>query len=186
MQGKSRVTGETSIGESGLRRLKYRGELERGNSMDWIERRGRLAEFCTSVMPDKLQLPGTFLPGLAAFLPVMLAIIVAGNDSLQAWQADVSSQPISSHGEELQIAGSRLLTPASFGFSIPLADLQPTEWSNVETLDDWGNPVTARVHAKVGDNFVVLLPNGRLVDRTAEQVQSTTESFEPAKPKDIA
>ncbi len=155
--------------------------------MDCSRRRRGLVEFCTSVINRKLQRPGSIPRWLAGWLAVV-GLVSLETSSLQAWQVDESAQTVSSsdRGDERLIAGSRLLTPSSFGFSIPVAELQPTELANVETSDDWGNSVVARVQVMVGENYVVMLPNGRLVDRTAEQVQATDESFEPAKPNQIA
>jgi len=85
-----------------------------------------------------------------------------------------------------QVSGSRLLAPSSFGFSIPAANVEPTDWLTVETVDNHDKKVIALIHCKVGKNYVVLLPNGRLVDRMADQVARSEKKFVAASQKEIA
>jgi hypothetical protein len=85
-----------------------------------------------------------------------------------------------------EVAGSRLLEPSSFGFRIPVGNVQPADLANVKTPSDNGPPAVARCYVKVGDNYVVLLPDGRLVDRLAGQLEATEEKFEPISQQDLA
>ncbi|MCP4464570.1 MAG: DUF1570 domain-containing protein [Planctomycetaceae bacterium] len=85
-----------------------------------------------------------------------------------------------------QVKGSRLLQPSSFGFKIPVAQVRPNDLDNVKTRDEDNRTVVAKSYVKVGDNYVVLLPTGRLVDRFAKQVEATSEKFEPIEPKALA
>ncbi len=85
-----------------------------------------------------------------------------------------------------QVKGSRLLQPSSFGFKIPVAQVLPNDLGNVETIDDDEQPVVAKSYVKVGENYVVLLPTGQLVDRFAKQVKATNAKFEPTDPKVLA
>lgn len=113
-------------------------------------------------------------------------LLIFGDDSTA--QNREKSQNGSSEGsdENRQVSGSRLLSPESFGFQIPQARTQPTDLTNVTTQDEQGETVVARVHVKVGDNFIVMLPNGCLVDRMAEKITPTDKEFEAASQRDIA
>ena len=73
-----------------------------------------------------------------------------------------------------------MLSPASFGFDIPVGHVTPCDWETAET-EVAGQPVVARVHVKVGENFVLLLPDGQLVARRANQVRRSDKPFKPDK-----
>ena len=51
---------------------------------------------------------------------------------------------------------------------------------NVATTDEEGSGCIARVFVKIGDNFIVLLPDGQLVARMADKVDPTDREFVPA------
>lgn len=98
-----------------------------------------------------------------------------------------ANQPLSAQtaDQEPVISGSRLLTPGSYGLEIPTAKIEPTDLELVETQDDSNQQVVAKVHVKVGDNYVVMLPDGRLVGRMADQVKPTDQPFKAASHRDI-
>ena len=54
------------------------------------------------------------------------------------------------------------------------------------TSDEAGNEIVAHVHVKLGDDFVVMLPNGQLVARKADDVKPTERRFQAADADDIA
>ena len=56
----------------------------------------------------------------------------------------------------------------------------------VLTRDEDDRPVVARVHVHVGENRLVMLPDGRLVARTAAESSPTDRPFEPADMDELA
>ncbi len=91
-----------------------------------------------------------------------------------AWLAAQDSQP-----ERKKIYGSIELQPEMLGIELPDGDVVPYASENVWTDDEEGRGCVARVYVKVGDNFVVMLPDGQLVGRLADKVQPTERPFEP-------
>lgn len=85
-----------------------------------------------------------------------------------------------------QVRGSRLLQPGSFGFTIPVAEVQPNDQEAVETINEDGEKVTALSYVKVGENYVVLLPSGQLVDRFAKDITASDKKFEAMSQKELA
>ena len=85
-----------------------------------------------------------------------------------------------------KVPGSKLLSPESFGFKIPTALPVPSPFENVAIKDAEGDTVIAKVHAKIGDNYLVLLPNGKIVSKLASEVSETDKKFRPARHADIA
>jgi len=78
------------------------------------------------------------------------------------------------------------VSPKVFGFDIPSGPLRRGEGRRVQTRDDTGEKVVARVHVQVGDHFIVMLPDGRLVSRTDGEVQPTEAPFLAASMDQIA
>ena len=68
------------------------------------------------------------------------------------------------------------IAPKLFGFDIPAGPLKPGG-AAVATRDEDGRVVTAKVHVAVGENFIVMLPDGTLVARRAAEVQATDNPF---------
>lgn len=85
----------------------------------------------------------------------------------------------------VDVVGSKLLAPASFGLDIDIANVVPCDWKNVITKVG-EQSVVCRVHVRVGENFVVLLPDGQLVSRLAKEVERTDKEFQPEKSTTIA
>ena len=115
------------------------------------------------------------------FLALVISGVLAGTKPLTA-QPTLSQTSVGS----LEVAGSRLLETSSFGFSIPTDRVFPLDLQNVETTDLAGRPVVAKGYVKIGENYVVLLPSGRLVDRLASQVTATADEFVPLPQQDLA
>lgn len=78
------------------------------------------------------------------------------------------------------------VTPQSFGFDIPPGPVSPGAGQRVLTRDERGQPVVAKVHVNVGENRIVMLPDGQLVARSAAETSPATESFEPMPKEAIA
>ncbi len=112
-------------------------------------------------------------------------LLCAANGS--EWQSPLYAQ----RGSSGQVAkplihGSLRLQPSDFDFNIPDGDIQPYAADHVWTLDEKGRGCVAKVHVKVGENFIVMLPDGKLVARMADKVDPTDRNFEPADPETLA
>jgi len=78
------------------------------------------------------------------------------------------------------------VTPKSFGFDIPPGPVSSGEGQRVLTRDELNQPVVAKVHVNVGENCIVMLPDGHLVSRSATDVAPTDQPFEPLSKDAIA
>jgi hypothetical protein len=72
-----------------------------------------------------------------------------------------------------------IVDPKSFGLDLPPGPLQICQGECVSTLDDDGTLVVGRLHARVGDSAVVMLPDGQLVPRKRDEFSLTDRQFEP-------
>lgn len=79
--------------------------------------------------------------------------------------------------DEKEIPGVKLIDPRSYGFHAPPAEVTIPEDQRVLT-EYRDEVVVAQVHALVGDNYILLMPDGVLEDRTPSQVQQTDRPFE--------
>ena len=82
--------------------------------------------------------------------------------------------------------GSKLLGTKEYGFNIEPGIVTVPEDMRVRTLDNEGNAVVAKVHCKVGENFIVMLPDGQLVDRDSSAATVTDDKFVAIKARDLA
>jgi hypothetical protein len=69
------------------------------------------------------------------------------------------------------------VSPQFFGFDIPTGKLSSGGGRNVLIRDDEGQDVIARVHVEVGGNFIVMLPDGRLLARRRDETRPTEKPF---------
>jgi len=81
----------------------------------------------------------------------------------------VSAQPI-----------GRILDIRGYGFDIPPGEVAAGDGAVVRTRDRYGDHVLARVHVNIGENRVVLLPDGQLVARHQREAVLVDEGFEKA------
>lgn len=76
--------------------------------------------------------------------------------------------------------------PKLFGINLPAGEVK---WSsrqvNAYVKTPTGQTI-ARVHVKVGENFIVIMPDGRLVGKTAAEVKFTDKPVEWATPDALA
>jgi hypothetical protein len=81
--------------------------------------------------------------------------------------------------------GPRTANPREFGLDLPAgtvvsgAALGEPRTLAVTTVDDNGQAVVGRIHARIGSSAVILLPDGELVGRTGGQFSPTERRFEP-------
>ena len=126
---------------------------------------------------------GRRTPAISTGLTTLLLVLLSFGQPAPVFAAP---QPTLKTEESTQVRGSRLLQPGSFGFQIPVAEVQPNDQEVVETFDDEGKKVVALSHVKVGDNYVVLLPSGQLVDRFAKDIAASDKKFEAMPQKELA
>ena len=115
------------------------------------------------------------------FVRCLLALLLvgAGRTVLPASGQDIAV----SIAEE--VPGVKLLDPRSYGFQIPPGEVRVVADQRV-LVEEGEQVVVAQVHARVGENYVLLMPDGRLVDCLASQVQSTDRAFEPLSTRELA
>jgi hypothetical protein len=70
------------------------------------------------------------------------------------------------------------VSPHVFGLDIPAGTVAAGEGQRVLILDQEGRAVVARVHIRVGDQMVLMLPDGQLTSRPASDCQPTERPFE--------
>ncbi len=75
------------------------------------------------------------------------------------------------------IKDSREIMPSEMGFELPDGDVAPFSDGNVSTTDEEGRGCVARVHARVGEDLIVLLPDGQLAARRKNQISATEREF---------
>ena len=79
-----------------------------------------------------------------------------------------------------------LIDPRSFELDLPPGRVVAGDGLRVTTADDSGQPVIGRVHVKVGDGAIILLPDGKLVARKAGQFAPSDREFEPADVEELS
>ena len=78
------------------------------------------------------------------------------------------------------------IDPREFGLDIPPGTIQVGNGESVATADDDGTPVIAKLLVDVGENRVVILPDGRLAARRRREAASTERTFEPIEKDALA
>jgi len=107
----------------------------------------------------------------AAFLPLVAAIFapLLSAESLHA--ADTERPQVD---------------PSVFQLDIPAGPIQLGKGARVLTADGEGRQVVARLYFTAGNQAVVLLPDGQLQTRAAQQIQPTERPFVPQTPAEVA
>jgi Protein of unknown function (DUF1570) len=132
----------------------------------------------------KWSFSGLFFLVLLVFkscLTVENKAIAAGGALVQPTQESTASL----NSDDGDVPGSKLLTPASFGLDLEVAHVVPCDLKCVQ-ITDGGSSMVAKVHVRIGNDFVVMLPDGRLVARRADEVSETDKPFRAAKPDEMA
>ena len=77
------------------------------------------------------------------------------------------------------IKDARDIMPREMGIDLPDGPVEA--WTgNVTTVDEDGRGCVARVVCRVGEHYVVMLPDGRIVGRKNDDADPTDREFEPA------
>ncbi|TVS12223.1 MAG: DUF1570 domain-containing protein [Planctomycetaceae bacterium] len=93
-----------------------------------------------------------------------------------AWAADPTAT----------VTDPRWVSPRAFGLDIPAGTVNAGEGERVLILDQEGQPVVARVHVRVGDQMVLMLPDGQLTTRPAADCQPTERKFDVLNANELA
>jgi hypothetical protein len=91
--------------------------------------------------------------------------------------------PLAASAQELQADGEILKAQ---GLEIPAGPVSPGGGQCVLVRTEGGAEVAAKVYVNVGEQRVLLLPDGRLVARSAGQSPVTQQPFQPATMEEIA
>ncbi|MDX1944527.1 MAG: DUF1570 domain-containing protein [Pirellulaceae bacterium] len=76
-------------------------------------------------------------------------------------------------------AEERTVDPRPFGFDLAPGALRAGKGEIVTTSDAAGQPAMGRIHARIGEGAVILLPDGQLVARPAGQFAPSDRPFQP-------
>ncbi len=101
-------------------------------------------------------------------------------------QGQLLGQAQSVNQDEVQVEGSRLLTPRSYGFEFDPGYPRYFEETNVRVRNTKGDSVVAKLICRVGDNSVVMMPNGQLESRAWADVALVEDKFKATKKQEIA
>lgn len=80
---------------------------------------------------------------------------------------------------DAQSTSAKVIDPKPFGIDLPAGTVLPGESRTVTTDDAEGEPAVGRLHVRIGDGAVVMLPDGQLVVRPAGRFELTERPFEP-------
>lgn len=80
-----------------------------------------------------------------------------------------------------QSASDQTIDPKVFGLDIPAGPRRAGAGRRVVTTDEAGRSVVGKIHLEVGDQRIVLLPDGQLVVRPASQSPVTERPFKAAE-----
>lgn len=97
----------------------------------------------------------------------LILVLCLWSNGLLLWTEGLVAQP------------PRHVDPREFGFDIPPGTVRAGSGEAVTTADDGGNPVVGKLLVDVGDNRIVILPDGRLVARPKQSATITDRAFEP-------
>jgi hypothetical protein len=82
-------------------------------------------------------------------------------------------------------SGAATIAPKEFGLDLPAGAIKPAK-GPVQTVDERGQPVIARQYVLVGDNAIVMLPDGQLVTRRSNQISPSERPFSGADREKLA
>jgi hypothetical protein len=85
-----------------------------------------------------------------------------------------------------QVEGTTHIEPNIFKLELPDGKVELPKDVSVLTEDEEGKGVVARVYCQVGDNYIVLLPDGQLVGRGSSEAKVTDRPFEPLAGRELA
>ena len=122
----------------------------------------------------------TTTPSIVALWMIACLAVSSGHAQSLDWK----SEALRAQEELVEVA--RFMQPKDFGINLPEGQPARYPWKRVLTVTDHGKGCVAKVHAMVGDNFLVMLPNGGIVPRLAKDVEPTDREFKPMLGEEIA
>ena len=81
---------------------------------------------------------------------------------------------------------AQTVDPRQYGIDLPAGSIQPSNRETVTTDDEDGKPAVGRIHLRIGDGAVILLPDGRLISRPAGRFASTERPFTPLSKEQVS
>lgn len=120
-------------------------------------------------------------------MDVMIKLSLGRNSCWRLWLVPLCSLifTLATACADDEIPGVKLIDPRSYGFRAPPAEVTIPE--NQRVMAQYGEDVVvAKVHARVGDYLILLMPDGRLEDRRLDEVQSTDKEFAPVEMNRLA
>jgi hypothetical protein len=81
---------------------------------------------------------------------------------------------------------AQTVDPRKYGIDLPAGSIQPSNRETVTTDDEDGKPAVGRIHLRIGDGAVILLPDGRLISRPAGRFASTERPFAPLSKEQVS
>jgi Protein of unknown function (DUF1570) len=75
--------------------------------------------------------------------------------------------------------------PRPYGIDLPAGPIVASTGETVTTATEAGDPVVGKIHVRVGEGAVILLPDGQLVARAAGKFAPTERPFEPTSKEQI-
>ena len=125
--------------------------------------------------------PGT----ISASLFLLLFSLVTGTGTALLAQEKKSAEEKDT--KPYPIKGMITIDPELMELEIEDGEMRlPGELDRVITEDTDGKRCVAKIHLEVGDNFVVMLPDGQLVGRDRSDVEATERPFVPRTHDEIA
>ncbi|MBC8350413.1 MAG: DUF1570 domain-containing protein [Planctomycetes bacterium] len=80
----------------------------------------------------------------------------------------------------------RTVDPREFGLEIPLGSVREGNGEAIATANEDGTPVIAKLLVDVGENRIVILPDGHIVVRHRRDAVNTERRFEPVDKEELA
>lgn len=131
-------------------------------------------------MLNSLRFPDLRIARLTFF--VLFWLILGNAGPFVGFSTQVFGQAKDLGSSQLDLA--KKIDPRAFGFNIPPGQISAGGESVI--VNSGETEVIAKVYLKVGENYIILLPDGKLESRMANEVKTTQKSFKSGDMKEIA
>lgn len=120
-----------------------------------------------------------YLPAFVTFsLLVAVGLLANGQEQSEANRSNKPNFPD-------EVEGAKLLTPRSYGFEFDPAPAQSFENQPVNVRTRSGETVVGLLYCRVGDNAVVMMPDGQLEGYAWSDIAFSESKFKPARKQDV-